>query len=224
MATKKEKARALFAQGFSYLSPELKRIVPNYDYRAELWKGWIEEHPEAAQQVAVSSSDTVKDEGKEAGVPAGGKPKAPGLKHPLAVSVKNIQIGTIQIPYSDWGYSSRAASVTPGRSAISAPTASSCSGASSALIRSGGRRTRRDIRLLTFNQETKSGRLVRSKRALPLHSQERGAKALSTQEAGACSELRTGTIHIQEIEILWKVKTREPFLIVPVGNTRHRVV
>jgi len=98
MATKKEKAFALFSKNFTPQDPEVKKAIPDYKCRHKLYEMWKESHsvfkvdtPKEERGVAkgASTSDTLEASAQVL------KPKKPP-----------VVIGQISIPYEDWGYSS----------------------------------------------------------------------------------------------------------------------
>jgi hypothetical protein len=65
MATKKEKAFALFSKNFTPQDPEVKKAIPDYKCRHKLYEMWKESH-------SVFKVDTPKEcvfRSKSAGVP-----------------------------------------------------------------------------------------------------------------------------------------------------------
>lgn len=114
MATKKEKAFQLFAKGLTPRDAEAKKLVPNAGTRRNYYLYWrqqqglprfIETEGEGETEIAlptVPESETAAEIATH--IPEG--PKAPALKAPVMVMPKEINIGEIKIPFSDWGYSS----------------------------------------------------------------------------------------------------------------------
>ena len=90
MATKKEKAFALFSKNFTPQDPEVKKAIPDYKYRHKLYEMWKESH-------SVSKVDTPKEErGVAKGVSTSDTLEAPA--EVLKTKKPPIVVGQISIP------------------------------------------------------------------------------------------------------------------------------
>lgn len=104
--SKRDKVFALFDRGFDRNSDEVRKISPNYDYRRQLWTEWKarnnlpEDFEFGEKEVEAEALASLDRAGR------GDVDREPKIKAPYKVSPKEITIGNIRIPYSDWGYSS----------------------------------------------------------------------------------------------------------------------
>lgn len=104
--TQKELAYQLFDGGYGPSDPEVKAVAPKPGPRRNYFSSWRKER--GLQQYEIE--DIVVERSHEDLVEAELKLKAhkegPKIAAPLRVAPKMISIGKIEIPHSDWGYSS----------------------------------------------------------------------------------------------------------------------
>lgn len=60
MASKKQKAFILFDKGYTRDDPKVKDVVPNYQYRRNLWDMWAESRG-VAPEVTTEESESVAE-------------------------------------------------------------------------------------------------------------------------------------------------------------------